>query len=105
MLPADARADGIDDYKYFEYFDSLGVGASRPWRPWTLDGRQRMGGYVVSYPGDFHYLTIRGSGHMVPEYKPAASLAFLRAFVQNKPFPEYIPPPSGRVQRSAHSGL
>jgi hypothetical protein len=24
-----------------------------------------MGGYVVSYPGDFHYLTIRGSGHMV----------------------------------------
>ncbi len=25
-----------------------------------------MGGYVITYPGDLHYLTIRGSGHMVP---------------------------------------
>ena len=22
-----------------------------------------MGGYVVTWPGNFHYLTIRGSGH------------------------------------------
>eukprot|EP01050_Picozoa_sp_SAG11_P017337 SAG11_NODE_2489_length_3295_cov_2.382666_1_plen_203_part_00 len=52
--------------KFFNYFDSIGVKESAPWRPWTTDGKRRMGGYVVSYPGNFHYLTIRGSGHMVP---------------------------------------
>ena len=51
--------------KFFGYFDGLGVNETEAWRPWTTDGKMRMGGYVVSYPGDFHYLTIRGSGHMV----------------------------------------
>ena len=46
-----------------DYFDSLGVNESEAWRPWTLDGKQRMGGYVVTWPGDLSYLTIRGSGH------------------------------------------
>ena len=53
--------------KFFGYFDSIGVKETEAWRPWTLDGKQRMGGYVVSLEGNFHYLTIRGSGHMVPE--------------------------------------
>ena len=57
----------VTQSKYFDFFDSINVTESEPWRPWTLDGKQRMGGYVVSYPGDFTYLTIRGSGHMVPE--------------------------------------
>ena len=39
--------------KYFAHFDSLGVKATEEWRPWTTDGKQRMGGYVVTYPGDF----------------------------------------------------
>ena len=80
--------------KYFDYFDSLNVDESEAWRPWTLDGKQRMGGYVVTYPGDFSYLTIRGSGHMVPEYKPAASLAFIEAFVKGEPFKRYVKPKS-----------
>jgi len=80
--------------KYFNYFDSINVTESEAWRPWTLDGKQRMGGFVVSYPGDFHYVTIRGSGHMVPEYKPAATLAFLTAFLKGDKYPAYVPPPS-----------
>eukprot|EP00966_Prymnesium_polylepis_P134019 3097814-Prymnesium_polylepis.1 len=67
----------VTQSKYFDYFDSINVTEQEAWRPWTTDGKQRMGGYVVSYPGDFHYLTIRGSGHMVPEYKPAVALAFI----------------------------
>ena len=46
-----------------DYFDSLGVNESEAWRPWTLDGKQRMDGYVVTWPGNLSYLTIRGSGH------------------------------------------
>lgn len=51
-----------------------------------------MGGYVVEYPGNFQYLTIRGAGHMVPEYKPAAALAFLKSWLANDSFPEYKKP-------------
>ena len=29
--------------KFFDYFDTVsGVNESEPWRPWTLDGKQRM---------------------------------------------------------------
>ena len=45
---------------------SLGFDEVEAWRPWTLDGKQRMGGYVTRYVNDFDFLTIRGSGHMVP---------------------------------------
>ena len=43
----------------------LGLKAEQSWRPWTLDNCKRMGGYVVRYEGNFDFLTIRGSGHMV----------------------------------------
>jgi len=82
----------VTQEKYVGYYDSLGVEASEEWRPWTLDGDQRMGGYVISYPGDFYYLTVRGSGHMVPEYKPAATYAFIEAFLNNDEFPRYVAP-------------
>ena len=92
----------VTQHKYMDYFDSLNVSESEAWRPWTLDGKQRMGGYVVSFPGSFHYLTIRGSGHMVPEYKPAATLAFLSDFVSGEEFKRYVAPPPtpGRAARS-----
>lgn len=78
--------------KYFGYFDSINLTESEAWRPWTTDGKQRMGGYVVTYPGDFTYLTIRGSGHMVPEYKPDVTLSFISAFVKGEEFKQYVPP-------------
>merc|ERR1711865_722620 len=84
----------VTQSKYFDFFDSINVTEKEAWRPWTTDGKQRMGGYVVSYPGDFSYLTIRGSGHMVPEYKPAASLAFITAFAKGEPFKRYVKPKS-----------
>jgi len=92
--------------KYTAYFDSNGVSETEAWRPWTLDGKQRMGGYVTTWAGPSHgfqFLTIRGSGHMVPEYKPAATLAFLTAFVLDKDFLPYMALPSSRMQSRAHS--
>ena len=59
-------------------FDELPHGS---WRPWTVDGCQKMGGYVQRYEGGFDFLTIRGAGHMVPTYKPEASFAFLQAWL------------------------
>jgi serine carboxypeptidase-like clade I len=41
-----------------------GLVETQEWRPWTVDGCRRMGGYVTRYQGDFDFLTIRGAGHM-----------------------------------------
>ena len=36
-----------------------------------------MGGYATRYANDFDFLTIRGAGHMVPEYKPEAAFVMM----------------------------
>jgi len=50
-----------------------------------------MGGFVTRYEHELDFLTIRGSGHMVPEYKPAAAFAFLKAWLSNADYPRYRP--------------
>lgn len=80
--------------KYFSYFDSEGIPETAAWRPWTIDGQQQMGGYVTKYASNFAYLTIRGSGHMVPEYKSEAALAFLTHFLDGTDYPPYVAPTS-----------
>ena len=46
--------------KFFGYWDSIGAKETEAWRPWTTDGKQRMGGYVVSVEGNttWHRLLI-----------------------------------------------
>lgn len=49
-----------------------------------------MGGYVTRYEDDrFDFLTIRGSGHMVPQFKPEAALELLRAWLHNEDWKPY----------------
>ena len=52
--------------------------------------------YVCFSLGGLQYLTVRGSGHMVPEYKPEISLAFVEAFVKGQDFQRYVKPPNNR---------
>ena len=47
-------------------------------RPW-YDGKQ-VGGFVKQFD-KLDLLTVRGSGHMVPQDKPAASLKMIKSFV------------------------
>jgi len=75
---------------FFDYFQKVGVSETAEWRAWTLDGQQSMGGYVTEFAdGIFNFLTIRGSGHMVPEFKPAAAQVFMSAFIADTPYPQY----------------
>ena len=65
-----------------EYWTTrLGLPVKTRWRPWTLDGGMRMGGYVTRYatPKAFDFLSVRGSGHMVPQFRPRAALHLLGA--------------------------
>jgi hypothetical protein len=74
---------------YIPYLQAQGH-QNKEWRPWTKDGKQQMAGYVTEFP-KFSYLTIRGSGHMVPEFKPIAAKSFMSTWISNQEFPPYLP--------------
>jgi len=65
---------------------------SEAWRPWYNDIWPGMpAGYVTTYnvtgvSHNFHFLTIRLAGHMVPTFQPASSLSFLTRFLAGEPF-------------------
>ena len=80
---------GLNSFYAQNWTSALGYAEAQPWRPWTLDGRQRMGGYVTRYEKDFDFLTIRGAGHMVPEYKSAASLEFVSRWLLGQDWQRY----------------
>lgn len=75
---------------YTTYLETEYVNKTESWRPWTVDGHSNVGGYVISYKGGFSFLTIRGSGHMVPEFKPKATATFFNAFIKGEDFPRYV---------------
>ena len=59
------------------------------WRPWTTDNCQRMGGYITRYENNFDFVQIKGSGHMVPEFKGQAALEMLTNFVFGSDYKKY----------------
>jgi carboxypeptidase C (cathepsin A) len=86
---------------YFNYFAENGLQQTEIWRPWTLDG-SRMGGYVTEYLNNkFAFLTIRGSGHMVPEFKPPMAYSFISTWLAAQ---DYLPYNSSQSAAKAHKG-
>lgn len=51
------------------WIDSLNWNIQQPWAEWDYDGQ--VAGYSIVYENDFTFITVHGSGHMVPEDKPA----------------------------------
>lgn len=78
---------GLNSFRGENFTRGVGLAEKEGWRPWTVDGKKRMGGFVTRYEGNFDYLTIRGAGHMVPQYKPYAALVFLNAWLANEDYP------------------
>ncbi|XP_051932060.1 lysosomal protective protein isoform X1 [Hippocampus zosterae] len=56
----------------------------RPWLYEGEDGRQ-VGGFVKEF-SNLAFLTVKGSGHMVPTDKPAAAFAVFSRFINKQPF-------------------
>jgi hypothetical protein len=82
---------GLNSFVGENWTAGLGIPPKQSWRPWTRDGKIKMGGFVTRYAGNFDFLTIRGSGHMVPEYKPEAAFVFLQHFMNDEDYPSYVP--------------
>ncbi|XP_058196663.1 serine carboxypeptidase-like 20 [Rhododendron vialii] len=61
---------------------SVGYKIVDEWRPWTSHGQ--VAGYLQGYDNNLTFLTIKGSGHTVPEYKPRESLDFYSRWLEGK---------------------
>ncbi|XAR58787.1 Carboxypeptidase C [Bertholletia excelsa] len=61
---------------------SLGYKIVDEWRPWTSNGQ--VAGYTQGYDYNLTFLTIKGSGHTVPEYKPREALDFYSRWLMGK---------------------
>ena len=65
---------------------SLGYPVKEEWRPWLVN--QQVAGYVTEYSADnqLTFLTVKGAGHMVPQYQPEAALNMITRWIAGKPF-------------------
>jgi serine carboxypeptidase-like clade 1 len=67
---------------WYDFAKNYSYSKSSEWRSWISEAPGIVGGYVVEWlDGRVSYATVRGSGHMVPEYRARAALALIGAFV------------------------
>jgi len=62
--------------------DSLNLPLVDDWRAWFVNNQ--VAGYVREYKG-LTYATIKGAGHMVPQYRPPQAFFFFSNFLQSIP--------------------
>ncbi|KAK4795254.1 hypothetical protein SAY86_013248 [Trapa natans] len=62
-----------------EWTRSLGYKVVDEWRPWMSN--DQVAGYTQGYENGLTFLTIKGAGHTVPEYKPREALDFYSRFL------------------------
>ncbi|XP_051144775.1 serine carboxypeptidase-like 40 [Andrographis paniculata] len=64
---------------------TMNLATKTSWCPWYL-GNQ-VGGYRQVYSGNLTFVTVRGAGHQVPTYQPAAALSLIQHFLAGTPLP------------------
>ena len=87
------QEDGCIPYTgAMEWTGGLGFPVTRPWHPWFGDasagGARVAAGYSVSYGGaakDFAFVSVKGAGHEVPTFKPAAAFTLFSNFIDGTP--------------------
>lgn len=62
------------------------------WRPWYKQGaagrltETQVGGNVIEYNG-LTFVSVRGAGHMVPQWAPISAYAMITNFLLGEPLP------------------
>ena len=57
----------------------------------AVDTGAQFGGEVVDYQNGLSFVTIHGSGHMVPQFRPQAALHMLDKVLSGEPFSPLMP--------------
>ncbi|CAD7703457.1 unnamed protein product [Ostreobium quekettii] len=60
----------------------MGFPATREWDAW-MDDDEQVAGYTVEF-GNLVFATVKGAGHMVPQYKPVQALLMFSRFLERK---------------------
>ena len=77
------------DFLGDEWFvEDLNYTSISEYREWFIDATQsynseQVGGWTIDYDR-ISFVTVRGSGHMVPQYKPEAALKMFQYFLEHK---------------------
>ncbi|XP_050208293.1 serine carboxypeptidase-like 20 [Mercurialis annua] len=53
------------------------------WRPW-MSSTGQVAGFLQGYANNLTFLTIKGAGHTVPEYKPREAFDFVKRWLEGK---------------------
>lgn len=67
----------------------MGFSVKNDWHPWKSDSVEKKGEVVAGYAIEYDsltYVTIKGAGHMVPQFKPAFAQTMFSKFIKNSPF-------------------
>jgi len=87
ILVFSGDVDGCVPHVFTEqWVEGLGFPVSDAFRPWTFSNGQ-VGGYVTTYGvNNFAFLTVKGAGHMVPQYAPEAAFTMFSIWLSNSPY-------------------
>ncbi|KAJ9451400.1 Serine carboxypeptidase-like 21 [Diplonema papillatum] len=64
------------------WINSLNMTATTAWHPWMTPGIASPSGYATQYGNNnnFTFVTVKGSGHMVPRFKPAQAHQMIKGY-------------------------
>ncbi|XP_030621513.1 lysosomal protective protein isoform X2 [Chanos chanos] len=65
------------------FVEQLGQKATSPYQRWLFD--DQIAGFYQQF-GNITFLTVKGAGHMVPQWAPGPSFHMLQSFLSNKPY-------------------
>ena len=68
------------------WIKNLNLEIEKPWRQWrAFDDQENISGYVTQYKG-LTFCTIKGTGHMAPQWKPKESYYMFSKFLKGEEF-------------------
>ena len=71
-------------FKGDEWFvDDLKLAVLNDWREWFALNSTQVAGWTKDFER-IHMVTVRGSGHMVPQWRPKAALQMFTNFLKNQ---------------------
>lgn len=67
-----------------KWINNLNLGIKSPWKSWRAENdMDTIAGYRTIYNG-LTFVTIKGTGHMVPQWKPKEAFHMFKKFLDNK---------------------
>jgi len=74
-----------------QWVRGLDIPEKTEWHPWMIDDGTLVGdivaGYATAYElNNFYFVTVKGAGHMVPQFKSHAAFSMFSKFLKNEPF-------------------